>query len=89
MDKTLQYIRQLIREELTKTDKADIKSMIKKELDAELKAKLDKAVRKEVEAVFKDKATKDEIGEISKTIIKRLYKDLSYHHPYIIDRIKV
>ena len=30
-----------------------------------------------------------EIGDITKKVLKKLYKDLSYHHPYIIDRIKV
>ena len=46
-------------------------------------------VEKELEKVLKSKDIKDDIGEITKTVIKRLYKDLSYHHPYIIDRIKV
>jgi len=31
----------------------------------------------------------DDITDITKKVMKRLYKDLSYHHPYIIDRIKV
>ena len=57
-------LRAIIVEELTKTDKEDIKKMI-------------------------SKATKDDIGEITKKVLKRLYKDLSFHHPYIIDRIKV
>ena len=89
MDTRLRELRQLIREELTKTDKDDIRAMVRKELETELKAKLDKAVKKEVEAVLKNKATKEQIGDISKQIIKKLYKDLSLHHPYIIDRIKV
>jgi hypothetical protein len=29
------------------------------------------------------------MGEIVKKIMKKLYKDLSLEHPYIIDRIKV
>ena len=29
------------------------------------------------------------IGDITKKVLKRLYKDLSLQHPYIIDRIKV
>ena len=29
------------------------------------------------------------IGDIAKTVIKKLYKDLSIQHPYIIDRIKI
>jgi len=85
----LRNIQYLIREALTKTDKAEIKTMIRKELESEMKAKLSKAVKDEVSKALKNKATKDEMGEISKKIIKKLYKDLSLHHPYIIDRIKV
>tara|TARA_B100000686_G_C16088400_1_gene617364 strand:- start:183 stop:500 length:318 start_codon:yes stop_codon:yes gene_type:complete len=85
----LRNLRYLIREALTKTDKAEIKTLIRKELEKELKAKLSKAVKEEVANALKDKSTKDEIGEISKKILKKLYKDLSMQHPYIIDRIKV
>jgi transcriptional accessory protein Tex/SPT6 len=85
----LRNIQYLVREALTKTDKADIKTMIRKELESEMKAKLSKAVEEEVAKALKNKSTKEEIGEISKKIIKKLYKDLSLHHPYIIDRIKV
>ena len=81
MDFTSRELRRLIREELTKADKAEIKKMITKEMTA----KLEKALEKEL----KSKATKDEIGEITKKVLKKLYKDLSFHHPYIIDRIKV
>ena len=51
--------------------------MVKKILEDELPKALD------------SKATKEEIAEITKKVMKKLYKDLSYHHPYIIDRIKV
>jgi len=78
-------LRQLIREELTKTDKAEIKRMINKEIESNLKKELPKALEDEL----KSKATKDEIAEITKKVMKKLYKDLSFHHPYIIDRIKV
>ena len=85
MDFNARELRQLIREELTKTDKAEIKRMISKELDKGLKKELSKAIEDEL----KSKDTKDEIGEITKKVLKKLYKDLSMHHPYIIDRIKV
>ena len=85
----LRNIRYLIREALTKPDKDEIKRIGRKELESEMKAKLSKAVEEEVAKALKDKSTKEEIGEISKKIIKKLYKDLSMHHPYIIDRIKV
>jgi|TARA_Y100000310_G_scaffold95629_1_gene93438 hypothetical protein len=78
-------LRQLIREELTKTDKAEIKRMIAKEITNNLKKELSQALEDEL----KTKATKDEIGDITKKVLKKLYKDLSMHHPYIIDRIKI
>ena len=79
----------LLAEALTKTDKDDIKRMISKELDKALKTELKKALQDELEKALRSKATKDEIGDITKKVLKKLYKDLSYHHPYIIDRIKV
>ncbi len=61
-----QYIRQLILEELTKSDVRDI-----------------------VKDEFKKQNVKTDVGEIAKEVLKKLYKDLAYRHPYIIDRIKV
>ena len=48
-----------------------------------------KELKKALGAELSSKATKDEIAEITKKVMKKLYKDLSFHHPYIIDRIKV
>ena len=75
--------------ELTKTDKAEIKRMISKELDSSLQKELKKALEEELAKALKSKDVKADIGEISKKVLKKLYKDLSLHHPYIIDRIKV
>ena len=81
MQITKSRLRTLIIEELTKADKAEIKRMISKELK--------KIVEDEVVKAIKSKDVKDDIGDISKKILKKLYKDMSVHHPYIIDRIKV
>jgi hypothetical protein len=62
-----------INEELTRQDKTDVK----------------KIVQDELEKLLKKKDTKDQMGEIVKKIMKKLYKDLSLEHPYIIDRIKI
>jgi uncharacterized membrane protein YheB (UPF0754 family) len=87
------YVVEPLNEELTKTDKSDIKKMISDELDVKfdknLKRELKKALEDELPKALGSKATKEEIGEITKKVLKRLYKDLSLHHPYIIDRIKV
>ena len=66
-------LKQIIREELTRQDKTDVKKMVQDEL----------------EKLLKKKDTKDQMGEIVKKIMKKLYKDLSLEHPYIIDRIKI
>tara|TARA_R110000744_G_scaffold5421_11_gene19198 strand:+ start:1179 stop:1457 length:279 start_codon:yes stop_codon:yes gene_type:complete len=92
MKLTQEKLKALIAEELSKADKADIKRMISKELDKSQKdteKQLKKDVEAEVEKMLKATATKEEIGDITKKILKKLYKDLSLHHPYVIDRIKI
>ena len=87
--KQVKYMEESLNEELTKTDKAEIKRMISKELDSSLQKELKKALEEELTKALKSKDVKADIGEISKKVLKKLYKDLSLHHPYIIDRIKV
>lgn len=74
-------LKQIIVEELTKADKDAINRMISKEIKS--------MVKDEVEKAIKSKSVKGDIGDIAKTVIKKLYKDLSIQHPYIIDRIKI
>ena len=82
-------IKSMIREELSKIDKDEIKKMISDEMEKSLKPELKKILQDELIKELGSKKTKEEVGEIAKKVIKKLYKDLSYHHPYIIDRIKV
>jgi len=46
-------------------------------------------IEKEVQKQLKAKDTKEQVGDVVKKIMKKLYKDLSLEHPYIIDRIKI
>ncbi|MBG17448.1 MAG: hypothetical protein CMB77_03765 [Euryarchaeota archaeon] len=46
-------------------------------------------IQKEIEKMFKDKATQNQIGEITKAVIKKLYRELSYSSVHIVDRIKL
>ena len=85
MDIPRTRLKEIIFEELSKKDKAEIKKMVTKELDSVL----NKAVKEELEKVLKSKEVKNDIGDITKELLKKLYKDLSFQHPYIIDRIKV
>ena len=81
-----------VEEELTKTDETDIKKLIAKELSTsttDIAKNVKKVIEDELSKALKTKDIKDDITDITKKVMKRLYKDLSYHHPYIIDRIKV
>ena len=83
---TKHYVKQLILEELSKSK---VKDIVDSAIQKQLKKELPIAVKSELEIMLKSKDTKADIGEIAKKVIKKLYKDLSFHHPYIIDRIKV
>jgi hypothetical protein len=83
----------LLFEELTKSDKKEIEKIArkqaKKEIDKAVGTNFAKTIQDEVKKILKDKATKQEIGDISKAVMKKLYKDLAMSSPQIIDRIKV
>lgn len=83
------FVAEPLNEELTKTDKADIKKIVADELDKNLSKELKKALEDELPKALGAKASKEEIADITKKVLKKLYKDLSLHHPYIIDRVKV
>lgn len=68
--------KRLINEGETLT-KSEIKDLIKKTVEEELKK------------LLKHSDIKDDISEVTKEVLKRLYKDLSIHHTYIIDKIKI
>jgi len=73
----------LILEEMTE---GEVKTLVKNEIEKLLK----KMVEDELEKVLKsNRDIKNQIGDISKDILKKLYKDLSLHHTYVIDRVKL
>ena len=73
----------LILEEMTESE---VKTLVKNEIDKLLK----KMVQDELEKVLKsNRDIKNRIGDVSKDILKKLYKDLSLHHTYVIDRVKL
>jgi hypothetical protein len=85
-------VKYMIREVLTVADETAIKKMIAKELSAsqtDIGQSLKKAVEVELSKALKSKEMKNDVAEITKKILKRLYKDLSLQQPYVIDRIKV
>lgn len=90
MHNDFKLIEQLIVEELTRDDKAEIRQIINRELDKKLKSKEVKdMIEDEIIKSYKKPDTKEEVAEIAKKVLKTLYRDMSLKHPYMIDRIKV
>lgn len=84
-------VKNLLKEELSSSDKSEIKDMFKKELDKFMNSReLKKIIEDEIhDAVGKDKKTREEIADLYKKITKELYRDLSLNNTYIIDKLKV
>lgn len=72
-----------------KITKAQLIQVLKEELSREDKSDIKKMIEDEFEKLMKKKDTKDKMAELTKKVMKKLYRDLSLQHPYIIDRIKV
>lgn len=70
-------------------NKSEIRELVKDEAQKVLKAELKRMVEEELKKVLKDRDIQNQIGDISKDILKKLYKDLSLHHTYVIDRVKI
>ena len=92
MKLTKTNLKQMIMEELSKSDKAEIKKMISSEINSfekSFKKSLKPIVEDELKKLLKTRGVKADVADISKKILKKLYKDLAFQHPYIIDRIKL
>jgi hypothetical protein len=76
----------ILKEELTKKE---IENIVRDEIAKQLKSELKSMVDDELKKLLGSRDIKNDIGDISKEILKKLYKDLSLHHTYVIDRVKL
>lgn len=72
--------------DLTKTE---VKNIVRDEIQTAMRGELKKMVEDELKSFLKNRDFKNDIADISKEILKKLYKDLSLHHTYVIDRVKL
>ena len=98
-------IRNIARQEAQRVaSKDEIERVFKKQFDAELKkslgvsfigkrGKINKfvqdAIEAEVKKMFADDLTKNQIADIAKEVVKKLYRELGVSSTQIIDRIKL
>jgi len=84
---TPKKLKALISEELTK---ADVRKIASEEMEKLLRSRKTKdLIEDELVKLLGKSKGKDEVAEIAKKVLKRLYKDMAVSHPYMIDRIKV
>ena len=78
----------LIKEELTK---GEVQKIVSDEVEKQLRSRKTKdLIEDELVKILGSKSKgQDEVAEIAKKVLKRLYKDMAVSHPYMIDRIKV
>tara|TARA_B100000700_G_C14675421_1_gene682868 strand:+ start:121 stop:402 length:282 start_codon:yes stop_codon:yes gene_type:complete len=90
---TRYQIRRILSEALTQTDKREIERIARKEAQGEIEKvigrDLSKTIQEEVSKALKDKATQQEVADISKKVIKKLYRSLAMEKSFIIDQVKV
>jgi len=83
----------LLNEELTRADKKEIKNIARKEAIKEIERVVgndfSKTIQEEIKKSLGQKATKQEVAEISKQVLKKLYKEMSQSYNPLIDRIKI
>jgi hypothetical protein len=89
-----EHLRQLIREELTQSDINKVQSLARRAAKDEMKKAFGgdtfkQAVEKEITKALGKSATKQEIAEITKKVMIKLYRELSYTYRPVIDRIKI
>ena len=81
-------LKNIIVEELTKGEvreiaKEEAEKIFRKLLKSELEDQLVKLVKK------RGGMTREEISIVARDMIKRLYRELSFNYPQILDRIKL
>jgi len=98
-------IKRIARKEAEKiASKKEIEKVFQKKFDTELKkalgnsffgtpGKINKFVKdeiaKEIKAMFNDKVTQNQIADLTKAVMKKLYRELSFSSVQIMDRIKL
>ena len=81
-------LKQIIKEELTKTDENKIGVMIRKEIKKSFGDDLEKKVLKLIEKELKSSKFKKDIIEINKDVLVKLYRELWMRRNFWLTAIK-
>ena len=92
-------VQKATKKEIDKALRTTVEKMIKQQVEKEVDKVVTAAMKKETSALrddmskehdnlFKDKRLKDEVVDISKRVMKRVYRELAISSPHVIDKIK-
>ena len=84
----------LVMEKLNSKDKAEVrsiaKSLVKSEAEKAIKQYIKDQLEKEMARLIKKKGkAREEVSIVARNLIKKLYRELSFSYPHILDRIKI
>ena len=82
-------LREIIQEELTKTDKDQIATIARRETKKLFKDEFMSKVEKEIETYIKSRQNKDEVIDLVKKVLIKVYKELAFNQPHVIRQVSV
>ena len=85
----LEEVQHVLFEELSGSDKKEIKQIAKKEIESQIKSFIKDEFQKEFQKNLKDRDGRDQIADISKKVLKKFYKEIAFSYPQFIDRMTI
>ena len=78
-----------LNEDLTRSDKVEIRKIARREMEAMYREELKQKVIKEVEKLLGSKKNQDIIVDVTKKVLKKFYRELAFDYTPAISRLKI
>jgi hypothetical protein len=78
-----------LNEDLTRSDKAEIKRIARREIEDMYRDELKQKVTKEVEKLLGGKKNQDIIVDVTKKVLRKFYRELAFNYTPAISRLKI
>ena len=78
-----------LNEDLTRSDKAEIRRIARREIDDMYRDELKQKVTKEVEKLLGGKKNQDVIVDVTKKVLRKFYRELAFNYTPAISRLKI
>lgn len=78
-----------LNEELTRSDRTEIRKIARREVDAVYRDELKKKIIKEVEKLLRGKTNQDVIVDVTKKVLKKFHRELYFDYTPVLSRLKI